>query len=174
MPRRRGPATLLCREGIEIKGRVSSIDASAPTRYFQWGLRGLVVADGDEIAEDLVADVSPLLEYFLGRRPILVTDLASAENIAAAPTSFDVLDAFEQLGGLGTAVFFADGCYQRLSVAGDITPTATLSMAEHGEKAAREIDYLQIVLVRFFQDRQIAVFRRKAEHAGQGWNPDRT
>ena len=38
MPRRRGPATLLCIEGVEIKKRVGSIDASAPTRYFQWGL----------------------------------------------------------------------------------------------------------------------------------------
>src|SRR6202035_2448413 len=44
------------------------------------GRRGLVVADGNEIAEDLVADVSPLLDYLLGRRPILVADLASAEN----------------------------------------------------------------------------------------------
>ena len=102
MPRRRGPATLLCREGSEIKERVSSIDASAPTRYFQWGLRGLVVAYGNEIAEDLVANVCPLLEYFLGRRPILaVMDFASAEDTTAAPASFDVFDAFEQLGGSG-------------------------------------------------------------------------
>jgi hypothetical protein len=73
VPRRRGPATLLCREGVEINERVSSIDASAPTRFFQWGLRGLVVADGDEIAEDFVADVGPSLVFALkkkGLRPI--------------------------------------------------------------------------------------------------------
>ena len=97
MPRRTGPATLLCREGIEIKGRISSIDASAPTRYFQWGLRGLVVAYGYEIAEDLVADVCPLLDYFLGRRPVRIADLASPENAPAAPPSFDIFDAFEGL-----------------------------------------------------------------------------
>ena len=93
MPRRTGPATLLCREGIEIKGRISSIDASAPTRYFQWGLRGLVVAYGNEIAEDFVADVGPSLEYFFGRRPAVVAYLAGAENMAAAPASFDVFEA---------------------------------------------------------------------------------
>jgi hypothetical protein len=80
------------------------------------------VADGHEILQDLVADVGPRLEHFLGRRPILVADLAGAEDMAAAPASFDVLDAFEQLGGLGTAVFFADGCYQRLSVGGESPP----------------------------------------------------
>jgi hypothetical protein len=64
----------------------------------------LVVADGDEITEDFVADVSPSLEYFLGRRPILVADLAGAEDMAATPASLDVLDAFEQLGGFGARV----------------------------------------------------------------------
>jgi hypothetical protein len=101
VPRRRGPATLLRREGVEINERVSSIDASAPTRYFQRGLRGLVVADGDEITEDFVADVSPLLEYFLGGGPSLVPDLAGSEKTPAAPASFDVFDAFEQPGGSG-------------------------------------------------------------------------
>ena len=42
------------------------------------------MADGDEIADDLVADVGPSLEYFLGRRPILVPDLAGAEDVASA------------------------------------------------------------------------------------------
>jgi hypothetical protein len=58
------------------------------------------VAYGNEIADDLVADVSPSLEYFLGCWPILVADLAGAENMPAAPASFDVLDAFEQLAAL--------------------------------------------------------------------------
>ena len=62
------------------------------------------MAYGHEIADDLVADVGPLIEYFLGRRPILVADLASAENPPAAPASFDFLDAFEQLGGFGARV----------------------------------------------------------------------
>jgi hypothetical protein len=62
------------------------------------------VAYGYEIADDLVADVGPSLEYFLGRRPVLVPDLAGAKNMAAAPASFDVFDAFEQLGGFGARV----------------------------------------------------------------------
>jgi hypothetical protein len=38
----------------------------ASTRYFQWGSRGLVVACGYEILEDLVADVgSSLVEKLL-------------------------------------------------------------------------------------------------------------
>jgi hypothetical protein len=57
------------------------------------------VADGNEIADDLVADVGPSLEYFLGRRPILAADFAGAENVTAAPPSFDVFDAFEQVKG---------------------------------------------------------------------------
>ena len=122
MPRRIDPATLLRREGIEIKGRVSSIDASAPTRYFQWGLRGLVVAYGNEIAEDFVADVGPSLEYFLGRRPLLVADLAGAEDMAAAPPSFDVFDAFEQLGGFGTAVSLPTAAIRLLPLAGISPP----------------------------------------------------
>ena len=126
------------------------------------------MAYGYEIAEDLVADVGPSLEYFLGRRPVHIADLASFENTPAAPPSFDIFDAFEQLGGFGTAVFFADGCYQRLSVGGDITPTAALRMAEHDEKAARNVHDLQMILICFLQDRQIAVFRREGNHARQG------
>jgi hypothetical protein len=96
----------------------------------------------------------PFSKYFLGGGPSLVPDLAGSEKTPAAPASFDVLDAFEQLGGLGTAVFFADGCYQRLSVAGDITPTAALSMAEHGEKAARDVYDLQVVLTGCEEERK--------------------
>ena len=59
------------------------------------------MAYGNEIAEDLVADVGPSLEYFLGRRPVRIADLASAKNTPAAPASFD---AFEQLGGFGARV----------------------------------------------------------------------
>ena len=55
----------------------------------------LEVTYGGEIADDLVADVGPSLEYFLGRRPVLVADLAGAEDVAAAPASLDVFDAFE-------------------------------------------------------------------------------
>ena len=82
----------------------------------------LVVADGDEIADDLVADVGPCLEHLLGRRPILVADLAGAEDAAAAPASFDIFDAAEQLGGLGTAVSRADCGYQVVTVGRDIAP----------------------------------------------------
>jgi hypothetical protein len=53
----------------------------------------LVVADGGEVPDDLVADVGPSLEYFLGRWPVLVADLAGAEDMAAAPASLDVFDA---------------------------------------------------------------------------------
>jgi hypothetical protein len=96
-----GPAPLhCCVEGPRKKRKDGSIDASAPTRYFQWELRGLVVAYGYEIAEDLVADVGPLLDYFLGGGPSLVPDLAGSEKTPVAPASFDVFDAFEQLGGL--------------------------------------------------------------------------
>ena len=80
------------------------------------------MTDGHEIAENLFAGVGPLFEYFLGCWETLIADLAGAEDAAAAPPSFDVFDAFEQLGGFGTAVFFADGCYQRLSVGGISPP----------------------------------------------------
>ena len=43
-------------------------------------------------------------------------------------------------------------------------------MAEHDKKPARDIDDLQMILVCFLQDRQIAVFRREGGHAGQGWS----
>src|SRR5260370_37016038 len=99
------------------------------------GAAWLVVADGDEIADDLVADVGPSLEYFLGRRPILVADLAGAKNAAAAPPSFDVLDAFEQLGGFGTAVSLANCGYQAVAVGRDIAPTTALAMADHHDQA---------------------------------------
>jgi hypothetical protein len=62
------------------------------------------VADGDEIAKDLAADVSPFIEYFLGGRPVRISDLAGTENTPASPASFDILDAFEQLGGFGARV----------------------------------------------------------------------
>ena len=79
------------------------------------GAAWLVVADGNEITEDLVADVGPSLEYFLGRRPVHIADLASAENTPAAPPSFDIFDAFEQLGGFGTA--FCPKRSQRANIA---------------------------------------------------------
>src|SRR5260370_15836155 len=167
VPRRRGPATLLRRGGVEIKERVGSINALPPTRYLQWGLRGLVVADGDEIPEDLVADVGPSLEYFVGRQPIPVTDLAGAKDMAAAPASFDVFDAFEQLGGSSALSVYAT---HLSSVGGDIAPTTALWMAQHGEKATRDVDDLEILLICFFQDGHIAEFRRQSEHAGEGWN----
>src|SRR6267142_3076618 len=134
------------------------------------GAAWLVVADGDEIADELVADVGPSPDYFLGRPPVLVADLAGAEDMAAAPASFDVFDAFEQLGGFGTAVSLANCGYQAVAVCRDIAPTAAFGMAEHDEEAARDVDDLQMILVCFLQDRQIAVFRCGADHAGQGWN----
>ena len=91
----------------------------------------LVVANGNEIAEDLVADVGSCLEYFLGRRPILIADFAGAEDMAAAPPSLDVFDAFEQLGGSGA--LSVDAAHLR-SVGGDVTAAAALGMAEHDEE----------------------------------------
>ena len=115
------------------------------------------MADGDEIADDFVADVGPLLEYFLGRRPVLVADLAGAEDMAAAPASFDVFGAFEQLGGFGSAVSLANCGYQAVAVGRDIAPTAAFGMAEHDEEAAHDVDDLQMILVCFLQDRQITM-----------------
>jgi hypothetical protein len=115
------------------------------------------VAYGNEIADDLVADVSPSLEYFLGCWPILVADLAGAENMPAAPASFDVLDAFEQLGGSGarvTRVPAICGC-QLLGVGGDVTTAAALWMAQRGEEATRDVDDLQVVLICFLQNRLV-------------------
>ena len=86
------------------------------------------------------------------------------------PSSFDVFDAFEQLGRFGTAVSLADCGYQAVAVGRDIAPTAAFGMAEHDEEAARDVDDLQMILVCFLQDRQIAIFRREGDHAGQGWN----
>src|SRR6516164_2829994 len=135
----------------------------------------LVVANGNEIAEDLVADVGSCLEYFLGRRPILIADFAGAEDMAAAPPSLDVFDAFEQLGGSGA--LSVDAAHLR-SVGGDVTAAAALGMAEHDEEATRDVDELMAPLffVGLLQDRQIAVFRREGDHVGQGWGltkPDR-
>ena len=47
------------------------------------------------------------------------------------------------------------------SVRGDVTAAAALRMAEHDEEAARDIDNLQVILVCFLQDRQVAVLRRE-------------
>src|SRR5215469_9955860 len=82
------------------------------------GAMWLVVADGDEILDDLVADVGPCIEHYLGRRPILVADLAGAEDAAAAPTSFDVFAAFEQHGVFGA--LFVDAAHL-LRIGGDVT-----------------------------------------------------
>ena len=102
------------------------------------------MADGDEIADDFVADVGPSLEYFLGRRPGLVADLAGAEDIAATPASFDVLDVFEQLGGSASLSVYAA---HFLGVGGDIAPTTALGVAEHDEEGAGDVDDLQMLPV---------------------------
>ena len=104
MPRRLGPATLP-RSGVEGLGGRDAPDATTPSTAAE-GAVWLVVADGNEVAEDLDADVGPFFEYFLGRRPILVVDLAGAEDIAAASPSFDVFDASEQPGG--SSALFVD------------------------------------------------------------------
>ena len=62
------------------------------------------------------------------------------------------------------------------SVGTNITAATTLGMAQHHEEAASDVNNLQIVLICFLQDRQIAVFRREGDHAGQGRDlpePDR-
>src|SRR5271165_2142792 len=110
MPRRRGPATLL-RSGVEGSedGRLL-LTPRAPSTAAE-GAVWLEVTYGGEIADDLVADVGPSLEYFLGRRPVLVADLAGSEDVAAAPPSLDVFDASEQLGGSGA--LFVDAAHLR-------------------------------------------------------------
>ena len=75
----------------------------------------------------------PRLEYLLGRWPILVADLAGAEDMAAAPASFDVFDALEQLGGAAT--LFVDAAHL-CGVGGDVTAAAALGMAQHDKEAA--------------------------------------
>src|ERR1700730_18064449 len=90
--------------------------------------------------------------------------------MAAAPASFDVFGAFEQLGGFGSAVSLANCGYQAVAVGRDIAPTAAFGMAEHDEESPRGVDDLQMILVCFLQDRRIAIFRREGDHAGQGWN----
>src|SRR6516164_1516339 len=133
------------------------------------GACGLIVADGYEVLEDLVADVSPLLEHFLSRRPILGANLAGAEDMAATPASLDVFDAFVQPDVFGA--FLIDAAHLR-SIGGDVTTAAALGMTQHDEKAAGDVD---VPLPPFFlggllQDRQIVVFRRGCDHACQGWD----
>ena len=41
-------------------------------------------------------------------------------------------------------------------------------MAQHHEEAASDVNNLQVVLICFLQDRQIAVFWREGDHDGQG------
>ena len=102
----------------------------------------------------------PRLEHFLGRRPILVADLAGAEDMAAAPASFDVFGALEQPGVFGA--LFVDAAHLR-SVGGDVTAAAALRMAQHDEEPARDVDHLRDrTWFGFFQDWNIAVFRREA------------
>ena len=54
------------------------------------------------------------------------------------------------------------------SVGTNITAATTLGMAQHHEEAASDVNNLQVVLICFLQDRQIAVFWREGDHAGQG------
>src|SRR5882762_6485530 len=67
-------------------------------RAADWASSGLVVGDGHEIAQGLLADVSPALDDLFGRWPLLVADLTGAEDVAAAPASLYVFDALEELG----------------------------------------------------------------------------
>src|SRR5271165_1191646 len=167
MPRQSGPATLLRRGGRGSEDWKLLLTPRAPSTAAE-GAVWLVVTYGGEIADDLVADVGPSLEYFLGRWPVLVADLAGAEDVAAAPPSLDVFDASEQLGGSGA--LFVDTAHLR-SVGGDVTAAAALGMAERDEEAARDIhNLLTPFWSGFLQDRQIAVFWCEGGHAGQGWN----
>jgi hypothetical protein len=59
-----------------------------------------------------------------------MVDFACSKDPAASPASFDVLDAFEQLGGFGALIINAH--FQRVS--GDIPTTTALGMAEHDEE----------------------------------------
>src|SRR3984893_2606341 len=109
------------------------------------------MADGHEGADDRVADVGPFFEDLFGSRAFLVADFAGAEDAAAAPPSFDVFDALEQLYVL--AALCVDAAHL-LGVGGDVTAAATLGMAEHDEEAARDVyDLRTPLLVGFLQDR---------------------
>ena len=65
----------------------------------------------------------PLLDYFLSRRPILVADLAGAEDMAATPASLDVFAPLNSLAYLARS--FIDAAHLR-SIGGDVTAAAAL------------------------------------------------
>jgi hypothetical protein len=69
----------------------------------------------------------PFLDYFLGRRPLLVADLAGAEDMAAAPASLDVFDAVEQVGG--AAALFVDAAHLG-GVGGDISTASATTIPQ--------------------------------------------
>src|SRR5713226_5333319 len=94
------------------------------------GVKASIVADGDEIADCGLADVGAPLDHLLRRRPILVTDLASAEDMAAAPAALHVFGAREELRRL--AALGVDAAHLR-GVGRDIAAAAPLRVAQHDE-----------------------------------------
>src|SRR3979409_2215684 len=97
---------------------------------------GLVVGDGHEIAQGLVADVSPALDDLFGRWPLLVTDLTGAEDAATAPASLDVFDALEELGvpaALGVDAAHLQG------IGGDVSAAAPLGMTQQDKERAGDV-----------------------------------
>src|SRR5205085_3933341 len=97
---------------------------------------GLVVAHGHEIADDPVADVGPALDDLFGGRPILVADLAGAEDMAAAPAALHVVAAREEFGVRGP--FAIDGSHL-LGIGGDVTGATPFLMATPPKPATRRI-----------------------------------
>src|ERR1700704_2389309 len=101
MPRRSDPGRARRRGGVgsvsvwgQVDHRFMPRRPEPSLRAADWG-SGLVVGDGHEIAQGLFADVGPALDDLFGRRPLVILDLAGAEDASAAPASFYVFDALE-------------------------------------------------------------------------------
>src|SRR6202035_5408602 len=97
-------------------------------------LGGLVVSDGDEIADNRVADVGPALDHLLGRRPVLAAVFASAEDPAAAPASLHIGRALEQVRLLAPRVLVARAAEELQAFGREIPAAAALAVAEHCEE----------------------------------------
>src|ERR1700680_3100372 len=129
------------------------------------GLVGLVMGDCREIPQGLVGDVGPALEHLIRGLPILVADLARAEDVAAAPAALHVFDALEELG---VAAALAVDALHRIPIRGDVTATTPFRVAEQDEERAGDVDENLVALRGFRHDVQIAILRDGADHARQG------
>src|SRR5216683_2792041 len=157
MPRRGGPGHTR---------RLGELDASTPPGARPSGVKASVVADGDEIPDCGLADVGAALDDLFSGRPILVADLAGAEDVAAAPTTLDLVRALrEQLG------VFRPLCVDAghlVGIGGEITAATSLGVTQHCEERAGNVDAADAARVGLFE--RLRPGRRAAigKHAGQG------